>query len=174
MSRITDFYRGVGTDDRGRTLTAMWGFSDEQLESIHDFIQWMFPLREPSRFNPDAPLLNDADVAEFRADPRLRAHLRRSLAVFLAFVGLRLDGGRVVEAADFRRKASVWRHPNHNWLRVSRVLASTRILALEDESRAFFAFLKDLRDGGASGITPETFAYWETAAGRPARGETMG
>ena len=167
MSRLTDFYRGVGTDSEGRTLPELLACSDDSWEAVHDFIQWMFPLRVPSRFNPDAPLLTDADIATFRADPTLRANLRRSLELFLAFLGLRLDGDRVEQAPDFDRKREVWQYPNHNWLRITRVLESTRMLGLEVESRAFFTFLKGLRDHAESEITLETFLYWEHAAGGP-------
>ena len=174
MSKLTAFHRCEGADDRGRTLSRMWAYSDEELETIHDFIQWMFPLRERSRFNPDAPVLTEGDVLEFHSDARPREHLGRSLGVFLAFLGLRLEGGIVGEAADFREKSTVWRVPNHNWLRITRVLTSTRILGLDRESRAFFDFLKSLRDGGRTGITPDTFAYWEEAVGGADRGPGEG
>jgi hypothetical protein len=167
MSQLTDFYRGTGADSEGRTLAELWRYSDDQLESVHDFIQWLFPLREPSRFNPDAPRLTDADLAEFRSDPALRANLLRSFEVFLAFLGLRHVGGRVEKAPDFDRKRDVWRYPNHNWLRITRVLTGTRLLGLEAQGRAFFEFLREYRDGGESGITAETFRYWEAAAGDP-------
>ena len=66
----------------------------------------MFPLREPSRFNPDAPLVTDADVEAFRADPAILEALRRSFGRFLAFLGLAMEGGKVVEGPDFGRKAT--------------------------------------------------------------------
>jgi hypothetical protein len=164
MSQLTEFYRGAGTDSEGRTLAGIWAYSDADLESIHDFIQWLFPLRERSRFNPDAPLLTDADIEQFRTDAKLRENLARSFEVFLAFLGLRYQEGRVTRAVDFDKKMPVWRYPNHNWLRITRVLTSTRLLGLEEQSRAFFDFLKDLRDSGRSGITADTFGYWEQAA----------
>jgi hypothetical protein len=164
MSRLTDFYRGAGTDNRGRTLADIWAYSDEEMEDVHDFIQWIFPLEEPSQFNPEAPLLSPGDIAEFRADPSMRANLLRSLELFLAFVGLEYRDGRVSEAQDFERKRDVWRYPNHNWLRITRVLTSTRTLGLEGESRAFFEFLRGLRESGMSGITADTFRYWQQAA----------
>jgi hypothetical protein len=164
MSRLTDFYHGHALDSEGRTLAALWAYSDDELEGIHDFIQWMFPLKEPSQFNPHAPLLTAADIAEFRGDGRLRENLARSFDVFLAFLGLRFEGGQVVRGPDFDRKQDVWRFPNHNWLRITRVLTSTRLLGLEDRGRAFFACLKDLKDSGRSGIDPHTFEYWDRAA----------
>ncbi len=166
MSQLTAFYRGTGTDVEGRTLSGNWAYSDAELEGVHDFIQWLFPLRERSGFNPDAPLLTDADITEFRADPTLRDNLLRSFEIFLAFLGLRFEGGTVAEAPDFAGKGQVWRHPNHNWLRITRVLTSTRLLGHEDASRAFFDFLRACRDSGRSGITADSFRYWEEAAGR--------
>ncbi len=164
MSRLTEYYRGAGTDAEGRTLAATWAFTDRDLERVHDFIQWLFPLRQASQFNPDAPLLTPDDVAEFRSDPLLRQNLQRSFAVFLAFLGLQQEGGRVGPAPDFARKQGVWLRPNHNWLRITRVLASTRILGLEEQSRALFRFLEGQRDGGHSAISADTFRYWKDAA----------
>ena len=164
MSALLEFYRGAGVDARGRTLAELWAYSDGEMEAVHDFIQWMFPLREPSRFNPDAPLVSDIEVAAFRVEPALRANLRRSLGRFLAFVGLKMVDGRVVEAADFARKAEVFRRPNHNWLRISRVLASTRVLGLAAESRAFHAALLELQADGRAAIAAETLGYWRLAA----------
>jgi hypothetical protein len=50
-SRLLAFYRGQAPDDAGRWLKDIWEWDDEQLETTHDFIQWLFPLPEPSRFN---------------------------------------------------------------------------------------------------------------------------
>src|SRR5262245_840829 len=72
MSRLVDFYRGAGTDTGGRQLAEIWAWGDDDLEAVHDFIQWLFPLPEPSRFNPDAPRLTEADIATFRGDPLLQ------------------------------------------------------------------------------------------------------
>jgi hypothetical protein len=68
MSRLLDFYRGQARDEDNRLLADLWAWSDADLEEVHDYIQWMFPLPEPSRFNLDAPLLTDDDIAAFRDD----------------------------------------------------------------------------------------------------------
>ena len=163
MSRLTAFYQGTGTDAVGRSLADIWAYSDAELESIHDFIQWLFPLRDRSLYNPHAPRLSAEEIATFRADLRMQENLRRSFTVFLAFLGLKYEEGAVVKGPDFEVKAGVWQFPNHNWLRITRVLTSTRLLGLEDESRALFAFLKELRASAGSAIPDDTFAYWERA-----------
>src|SRR5258708_22407743 len=124
MSRLVRFYRGEGTDTEGRLLHEIWGWSDDDLEEVHDFIQWLFPLAEPSRFNPDAPLLSEEDIAAFKADERLQGNLRTSFGRFLGFLGLALtDDGQVVQGQNFSARVSdVSAIPNHHWLRITRVL----------------------------------------------------
>ena len=68
-SPLVRFYRGDAPDARGRTLDDILAWDDEQLEAVHDYIQWLFPLDEPSRFNPDAPLLTPADRVAFLQPP---------------------------------------------------------------------------------------------------------
>lgn len=40
-------------------------FTDDEVEAYHDFIQWIFPTSQPSRFNGDAPTL-DAHFISWR------------------------------------------------------------------------------------------------------------
>jgi hypothetical protein len=164
MSQLLDFYRGTGTDSEGRTLQELWGYSYDAMEHVHDFIQWLFPLVERSRFNPSAPLLTDADIAAFRAEPPLHENLLRSFRKFLDFLGLVYVDDRVEPAAAGAARRAVFAAPNHNWLRISRVLASTRMLGLEPASRAFFSYLKGLRDRDEAPIPADTFGYWQMAA----------
>ncbi|MBM4067650.1 MAG: hypothetical protein FJ271_01710 [Planctomycetes bacterium] len=102
MSRLLDFYRGDGTDSVGRSLEQILSWDDDEFESVHDFIQWLFPLPEPSQFNPDAPLLDEGEIAVFRSDPLIRSNLLRSFERMLSFLGLGLaEDGKVTEAANF-------------------------------------------------------------------------
>lgn len=164
MSRLVEFYRGTGEDSEGRKLADVWAFSDDEMEFHHDFIQWMFPLEEPSRFNFRAPTLSDEDIRAFRDEPALRANLERSLDRFLAFLGLAREGNRVIPAADFEAKREVFLAPDHNWLRITRVLTSLRLLGLGDLSRALYDGLVDLMKDGRARITAETRRYWRDAA----------
>ncbi len=165
MSRLVDFYRGTATDTEGRSLHEVLGWGDDDLEAVHDFIQWLFPLPEPSRFNPDAPLLTPEDVAAFRTDDRLRANLRRSFERILTFLGLaETPGGQVVEGPNFAaRTPDVWSVPNHNWLRVTRILRSLSLLGLPREARALYDRLASFYQGRKFPIPAETFRYWTDA-----------
>ena len=55
MSPISRFYDGQGADNRGRTLAEIQALDDRRMEYIHDFIQWLFPTRQPTGANPDPP-----------------------------------------------------------------------------------------------------------------------
>lgn len=168
MSRLADFTRGQAPDTQGRYLHDIWTWDDETLESVHDFIQWLFPLPEPSQFNADAPMLTADDIAAFRNDAQLQANLRRSLDRVLVFLGLAWDaGGGIVEGANFKaRAADVWLAPNHNWLRITRILGSLTLLGLETEARALFARLEQLYRQARFPISERTYRFWRDAADR--------
>jgi hypothetical protein len=173
MSPLVDFYRGQGTDTEGRFLKDIWGWTDDQLEEVHDYIQWLFPLPEPSRFNPDAPLLTEEDITAFRSDDLLQANLLQSLQRMLAFLGLEWAGnGQVRAAPNFAaRTPEVWCFPNHNWLRITRILHSLRLLGLEVQAQAIYEQLQALYSSRRFPVTADTFHYWtEAAKGLPAHG----
>ena len=63
---IVGFLEGKTPDQRGRMLSMLWNQTDDEAETIHDYIQWMFPLDEPSQAVNGAPVLNDLDIDEIR------------------------------------------------------------------------------------------------------------
>ena len=165
MSRLLDFYRGHGTDAEGRFLKDIWTWENDDLEAVHDFIQWLFPLPEPSQFNPDAPLLTDKDIEAFKGDPILQANLMKSFERIVGFLGFSWTGdGKVVEGHNFpARIPEVWAMPNHNWLRITRILRSLTLLGLEEQAQALYERLGAYYRGGRFPIPANTFRYWTDA-----------
>lgn len=162
---LVDFFNGDAPDDRGRFLIDILGWPDDRLESVHNFIQWLFPLPEPSPVNPTAPLLDAATIAEFRARPELQDRLRASFLRMLHFYGLEFRGGVVTRAANFPERSQNWLRPgNHNHLRITRILRCLRLSGLEQESAAFFVCLRAIYEE-LPGISAETFRFWTGAAG---------
>lgn len=165
-TKLIAFYTGDGRDARGRTIDEIWGFSLQDLERVHDYIQWLFPLTERSAFNPDAPLLDEATIARFRADPPLRARLERSLDVMLGFYGFVRAGDRIERGAKFVERARNWLTPhNHNFLRLTRILASLTLLGLGDHAIALLDTLEDIYREHPTIIGETTLSYWRRAAG---------
>lgn len=79
------FYNGTEPDHRGRYLHEIQEWPDDQLQTIHDYIQWFFPLPEPSDFNLAAPVLNRESIQEFRTRPDLKEKLRVSFLRLMNF-----------------------------------------------------------------------------------------
>ena len=61
-SSLHAYLAGRGRDDRGRTLDEVLAFSDADLERVHDYVQWLFPLPTRSLAQPGAPVLAAADI----------------------------------------------------------------------------------------------------------------
>jgi opioid growth factor receptor-like protein len=163
---IVSFYRG-GRDSAGRTLAEILAWDDDRLEAVHDYIQWVFPTRQPSGVNPDAPLVSDRTAEAFATDPALRDALLRALDRMLTFYGCRRNGARIeMDPARFLERARTWLRPgNHNHLRLTRIMQSLSALGLPDEARGLQrCLLEDVADGPGGGlVTGRTRQFWKTA-----------
>lgn len=146
MGSIVDFLAGRGHDARGRTLDQILAWGDAELDRRHDFIQWLFPLREPSAAVPGSPVLSPADVQAIRADPAARRNLDRAAARMLAFYGATAN----------------WRGPvDHNHLRITRVIKSLRLLADDRAADDFRLVVLRLAEGSA--VSDVSRSHWARA-----------
>ena len=167
-SRLIAFYRGEGRDHRGRLLSHIHQYSFEALERHHDYIQWLFPLPEPSGANADAPLLSGDDIAAFAAEASLRDMLLRSFQLMLQFYGFEIRGHgskiEIVRGEDFDDRSRVWlTSGNHNFLRISRILRSLSLVGLGSHARALLTCLEDIYKDEARTIGTTTMGYWRRA-----------
>ncbi len=170
-SRIIGFYSGTEPDHRGRYLHEIQQWPDDQLEAVHDYIQWLFPLPEPSTFNLAAPVLNLESIQEFRTRSDLQEKLRVSFLRLMSFYGLEANKGeqiRVNRALNFAAKATAWLSPgNHNHLRITRIVRCLSVLGLEAEAKAFFDCLSEIYEDEHNkpmpAISDETMLYWREA-----------
>jgi hypothetical protein len=160
------FFRGDGTDDRGRALDAILARDDDWLERTHDFVQWVFPLDARSGANPAAPLATAAVARAFAADPALRARLAAAFARMLAFYGLRDDGARIDKSPAWdARKPNWFVRSTHNDLRITRILRSLALLSLPAESSRLLEALERLRACEPDcGFGPVALRHWRAAA----------
>ena len=164
MSTLLNFYRLKSPDSQGRMLWELWAFDDRQMEMRHDFIQWMFPLNEPSAFNSQAPLVTAEDQRAFKTDPAIMQAYRKSIDRFLGFIGLEFtDDGSVIKAADFAQRRAIWEASNHNWLRITRFLKSMKLLGFDEQAAALWECLRRLHEDDGF-VSDSSFAYWKEAA----------
>lgn len=170
VSRLVAFYRGDGGDHRGRLLSDIHQFDFHELELNHDYIQWLFPLPEPSGANASAPLLSTDDMAAFQSDDSFRRALLQSFELMLQFYGLELmDRGAIVEIArggNFSERSGLWlTSGNHNFLRISRMLRSMSLLGQRKHASAFLTCLEGIYTEESRTIGDTTMGYWRRAVG---------
>lgn len=163
------FFRGTGTDIECRTLEQILLWDDQLMEVCHDYIQWLLPTDERSKFNDDAPIL-DAELQRiFSSDPIIQYNFRRGLLRFLGFLGLSavcdattLQVLQIAKAPHFpRRLLMCWKGPaNHNWKRISRALRSLGLVGLETEQQALLSFIEELMVEHPGMVDEATVGHW--------------
>lgn len=145
---LAQFLQGAGPDSQGRMYADILNFSDEELEEVHDYIQWLFPLREPSMAVPGSPVVESDDMAELlRNDTDVRANTLLALERMKRFYA---DNDHWLAQGD------------HNHLRITRILKSACLLGLRDEAIKFHNFILQ-RVESAQPVTRESLAYWQTS-----------
>lgn len=163
-ARLIPFYQGQNTDHKGRLIEDIWALSPFWLEHTHDYIQWLFPLPEASRFNTFAPLLSAADRRAFATDATLRQRQRRSLDVMLAFLGLTRGKDNAITARpELHIREHIWlKRSGHNHLRISRIIRSLHLCHQPELAAAFQQAVMTL--GTTQGVVSEqSLAYWHQA-----------
>lgn len=142
---------------------------DWTIEYLHTYIQYAFPLKEASNFNPTAPILTDDEIEWIRtpAGDAARNNLMLMFNRMLTFYGFAYTSeSQIVLADDFEKRRDTWlTYGNHNMLRITRILKSLTLLGHETEAKKFFAALKWLydNDDNACKSIGKSFEYWENA-----------
>lgn len=167
--RLVPFYLGEQQDSQGRRIQEIWDWDFEELECVHDYIQWLFPLPERSAFNPNAPIVDSQVIHAFQTNSTLRQNLLRSLTVMLRFYGLQRqennEGSVMIrQSEDYPNRKREWICLfNHNYLRITRILKCLMIFELENEAQAFYQCLQQIYRESSDQIGDETFQYWTNA-----------
>src|SRR5262249_48296300 len=142
-------------------IEEIWAFDHAQLEAVHNYIQQLFPLRTPGV--AEAPLLDDATVATFRAEEGLRQRLLRSLDLMLGFYGLQREQHEITRKASFTERSRNWLTPhNHNFLRLTRILSCLRELGLGEWSQALLRCLESIYAEQAR-VVGHSINFWRHA-----------
>src|SRR5690606_12254281 len=111
-TKLINFYFNNGFDHEGRTLYDYHNFTNDQMENIHNYIQWMFPLNEPSFINEFAPIVTIEDTLFVTRNEHKLAFID-SLDKFCRFIFKEENRSRIFQSSF-----------NHNHLRISRAIKS--------------------------------------------------
>jgi len=167
MSAIVDFY-SEKPDHTGRSIEDIWKYSYKELEHTHDYIQYLFPIIEPSYFNRSTPKLLISDISQFKNNKSLRHNLLISFLIMLDFYGLSCDLNNsnilIYKGENYEERKGNWQTgKNHNFLRITRILISLKTLGLENVSLAFYKCLIKLVEENPIGFNFTSLEYWKDA-----------
>jgi hypothetical protein len=168
--KLLSFYRDAAPNTENRFLHEIWSWDDEKLESVHNYIQWLFPTIQQSGPNPSAPTLNAPAISCFQKEKLLQDNLLKSFKRMLTFYGLKIDENnnvlKIVRAPNSSARQAVWLTPsNHNFSRITRIIASLYTLGLKEHAIAFNAIMNDIATHEGKGVTStSSLSYWQKAA----------
>ena len=141
---ILDFFEGRLRNGDHLTIADMHQFSDFEIETDHLSIQWLFPNRHQSPISPDAPHLTEEAIFVVRNSKAALQSFRTSLAMMTSF---------------YERNSHWIRHRDHNHLRISRIIETTRAILGTIEATAFFDFISE-RVGNI--VSDRVYAIWRS------------
>jgi hypothetical protein len=143
------FLTGEGHDHRGRKLADVLALDDSALERSHDYIQWLFPLPEASRFNASAPVLRSEDIALIRSNDKAKANLLSARDRMLAFYS----------------ENDHWLVPfDHNHLRITRIIRCLVLCVGAEEAQGFHQRIMALVEAAARPVNEDSLRHWRNAA----------
>ena len=148
MTEIVGFLEGKTPDRRGRILAMLLQQTDHQAETTHDYIQWLFPLDEPSRSVNGVPVLTELEIDEIRQSTLAQANLAKSARWFLGF--LERNDHWIIKY-------------NHNHLRITRVIKSLRLLASDKAADEFKNIVFEYLGDDLNLIDPKARSFWNSA-----------
>lgn len=121
--------------------------NDFDWESSHNFIQYLFPTDQKSQFNPTAPVLTLEDINVLSYNSLFIFRLNNAWVEFHE---------RYISeyGSEFHLFCS---GPNHNHLRLTRIL---RCLRLFKQPRNIFSNIVLLKENGKLKCTKESWNYW--------------
>ena len=142
------FLTNQGPDFKGRSLEEIWTYSDNKIESTHDFIQIVFPTNKPSQATFNKLYLdNEKLIKKLKNNSAVTKNLIKSAAWYLSFL----------DRNDAWQKGY-----DHNQLRITRVIESLRLLISDEAANEFFkAILRLVKDPTI--LNPTTIKFWEEA-----------
>ena len=145
---IVGFIEGKTPDHRGRILAIVLQQTDHQAETTHDYIQWLFPLDEPSRSVMSAPVINELDIEDIRHSELAQQNLVKSASWFLGFLE--------------RNDHWITRY-DHNHLRITRAIKSLRLLTSDQAADEFRDKVIALAGNNLNLVDQKARDFWASA-----------
>lgn len=143
--KIYEFLAGIGTDHAGRTILDYLDMFDDDLEKIHDYIQWAFPTRSAGQFGAHAPLLSDEALELVHRNDIAQ---RNYYAMWVKMTVFYMETNHWLVDSD------------HNHLRITRIIeSSAEFINVRTAEMFANTILNRNRDAG-SPINAKSIDFW--------------
>lgn len=159
-NRLLAFLSGKGKGPKGLYISDVHKFSFEQLESNHNYIQWLFPIKTISVHNLLAPIYKES--VDYNT-PIIMDNIKKSFEMMLRFYGLEYQNSQIVRRKDFEKTKQWVTYNNHNYLRITRILKSLMLFQMGKEAKTFFTALEKIYEENKDIISEKTYLYWKMA-----------
>eukprot|EP00946_MAST-07B_sp_MAST-7B-sp1_P002855 g2855.t1 len=160
--------------DKIDRIHKIWSNDYDLLESHHGYIQWIFPLKEESRFNHESAVMQRHEAMAIQHNPKCLTRMVASLRMMLNFWGATLspkDPDPVPRIAYVSRCGEwyerFWnlRRHGHNNMRISRMLKCLGEVGLEHYKMPIIKFFilniyGDTAPLAGSGCANSCKRYW--------------
>lgn len=145
-------------------LLKNWKDQYDILEENHDYIQWLFPLRQQGR-NPHVTPLHEDEIEMMKNDEEVKRRLREAYKFMLGFYGLQLldeTTGRVGLAQNWQERFWNLNRHSHNNLRITRILMCLGDLGYEHYQVPLIRFFLEetLRNGNLPNVKRSVLDYF--------------
>lgn len=161
MNAAIDFLNGNETDNNGRYVSDYLNFTPFEWEANHDIIQWAFPTKTVSLYNPDAPIIPD----DFNYTPQNQQTIMYLMILYLSTLGI--TGHLIGKSIEFDYhdnfdRYNDWIRPhNHNYKRLTRLIECLGLFGLKQAQKSLAEFLiYDFAIKYRKEITADTVVYW--------------
>ena len=152
-----DFFQNKIRNIDSLTYNDILNYDNKKLEDKHKYIQYLFPLPIKSKYNPDAPVINQIFINEAINNMEIRKNIIKSFLRMLNFYGYSYS----VKPFDIIDKGETkqWlTKQNHNYLRITRILKFLMLVKMDLLAYKFVEQLCKLNESGK--IDEESFNVW--------------
>jgi len=161
------FYRNeIPSQPGGEFIDNMhrqWNKDYNLLEIHHDYIQWMFPIREAG-VNPSAQILQLHEAKVMSTDPKIQERFVRSYEMMLDFYGIKLidkKTGEVQRSKNYQERYAHLNNSSHNERRITRIFKCLGELGFEHYKLPLLRhFLKEVVEGHLRNNERAFRHYW--------------
>ena len=148
MSELASFFSDELDHTKYGSFEEILNRDDEFWEKTHDFIQWIFPLNEASRFNQKAPILDHSSIRQLLASDETKQKLLLGTDRYKSFL----------KASDRWRSGY-----DHNHMRISRAIKSLRLLSDDQSANGFKYWVAGELGDDIDQIHSESKRHWRLA-----------